>query len=359
MAKKKLDNLLTDADDPVMNFLDKAEEVGSPEDITIEKRKRAKLMKISDFVQIPELRDIFYRDENIMKYITNEIKNGYDPAEPIVYWKHDDQNIIVDGNTRFECTKAAGRDEILAIEHEFNDLEEAIKYAKHRQVRRNLTQSQLYEIANLKLEKVEGKRDSEVKAEMTGTGARNIQKLQAIEKYADDDTKDKVKSGEISIHEGYDRAKEEGLENGKRKPPKNTSKKAKKEEAEEESDEDLDKLDDSDGNPRGLSTWDHSDHKERPEYGPGYEDPDNPADRLVMARREAYVEGEKAGHDKGYDEGLKAGCKVAEDLFYFVLAEIRKGRTPDEIQNDERVSDFSPSVISKFALPEEDENGGI
>lgn len=333
MAKKKLDTLIDD-DNPVMEFLDKAQSAGGYEEPEIELRKRAKEMKISEFTQIPELRDIFPRDEKIMEYITAQIREGFDPAEPIVYWKHDGKNIIVDGNTRFECTKAAEKEKILAIEREFTDLEEAVAYAKHRQVRRNLTDQQVYMIANadIKTERGSG-RDVEKKAKMTGLSPSTIQHAKTVNKKASEETKEKLKNGEISLNQAYETVN----------PPK--KKKQKKDEEEQLSDA----LDEPRGEPKSLTIWDHSDGIERPDYS-NKENPENEADRLIIARQEAYKEGHNAG--------LKEGCEIAEKLFYFAIGEIRKGRSPDEVLNDERVSDFSPSVISTFELPEEDENGG-
>lgn len=335
MAKKKLDTLIDD-DNPVMEFLDKAQSAGGYEEPEIELRKRAKEMKISEFTQIPELRDIFPRDEKIMEYITAQIREGFDPAEPIVYWKHDGQNIIVDGNTRFECTKAAEKEKILAIEREFTDLEEAVAYAKHRQVRRNLTDQQVYMIANadIKTERGSG-RDVEIKAEMTGLSPSTIQHAKTVEKKASEEVKEAVKSGEMSINEAYNTVN----------PPK----KSKKKKDEGQDDDISEALDDTSGDPKGLAVWDHSDGIERPEIKP-YDSDDSLTKRIEEER--------KASYEKGHNAGLKEGCELAEKLFYFAVAEMRKGRTADEVLSDERVSDFSPSVIIKFELPEEDENGG-
>lgn len=338
MAKKELNAFLEDDDNPVMSFLNNAEAAGGNTEET-EVRKRAKEINVSEFTQIPELRDIFQRDNNIMEYITEQIKQGYDPAEPIVYWQHDGEKIVVDGNTRFECTKRAGKLKILAIEKEFDDLEQAIAYAKHRQVRRNLSDQQVYMIANIKLENVRGTgRDVEKKAEMTGLSPSTIQHAKTIENKATEEVKAAVKKGEMSINEAYNTVN----------PPKNKKQK-------EEKDEELsDALEDNSGNPQGLSGWDHTDGIERPDYH-NVEDPDNETDKIVILRRESYEEGEK----NGYDKGLKKGCEIAEKLFYFALGEINKGRSIKEVLEDERVSDFSAPVLINFELPVEDENGGI
>lgn len=333
MAKKEL---IIDDDNPVTSFLAKAEAAGGFEDEPeVELRKRAKEMDVSEFTQIPELRDIFPRDEKIMEYITAQIREGFDPAEPIVYWKFEGKLIIVDGNTRFECTIKAGRTKILAIEREFENLEAAIAYAKHRQVRRNLTDQQVYMIANAEIETERGSgRDVEVKAKMTGLSPSTIQHAKTVNKKASEEIKKKLEDGEISLNQAYETV--------------NPSKKKSKKKDEEEPLSDA--LDDTSGDPKGLAVWDHSDGIERPDYS-NTENPNIEADRIIMARREAYKEGHAAG--------LKEGCDIAEKLFYFAIGEIRKGRSVDDVLNDERVSDFSPSVISTFELPEEDENGGI
>lgn len=332
MAKKKLDVFINDdSDNPVMQFLNNAAEAEIEEQTEV--RKRAKEMDINSFTQIPELRDIFPRDRKIMDYLVKAIQQGYDPAEPIVYWKTDGQLIIVDGNTRYECSIEAGRKKILAIEHEFNDLDEAIAYAKHRQVRRNLSDQQVYMIANIKLDNKRGSgRDVEIKAGMTGLSPSTIQHAKTVEKKASKKVKEAVKSGEISINEAYNTVN----------PPKKSKKKK---------DDDISEaLDDTSGDPKGLAVWDHSDGIERPDIKP-YDTDDSMTKRIDAER--------KASYEEGRNDGLKEGCELAEKLFYFAIGEMRKGRTPDEILSDERVSDFSPSVITKFVLPEEDENGGI
>lgn len=73
----------------------------------------------------------------------------------------------------------------------------------------------------------------------------------------------------------------------------------------------------------------------------------NESDKLIMARREA--------REEGYNEGLKVASDISFDIFCFALAEIIKGRCPEAVFIDERVSDFSPSVIKNFKLPEDDE----
>ena len=336
MAKKKLTSYVSeDADNPVMQFLNNAAEAENLEEET-EIRKRAKEMNIDSFTQIPELRDIFPRDRKIMDYLVKAIQQGYDPAEPIVYWKTDGQLIIVDGNTRYECSIEAGRKKILAIEHEFNDLDDAIAYAKHRQVRRNLSDQQVYMIANIELDNERGSgRDVEIKAEMTGLSPSTIQHAKTVEKKASEEVKKAVKSGEMSINEAYNTVN----------PPK----KSKKKKAKEQDDDISEALDDTSGDPKGLAVWDHSDGIERPEIKP-YDSDDSLTKRIEEER--------KASYEEGHNAGLKEGCELAEKLFYFAIAEMRKGRTADEVLSDERVSDFSPSVIIKFELPEEDENGG-
>lgn len=339
MAKKNLGTFLNDDDNPVMDFLNNAEAAGGFDEIESEVRRKAKEMNIENFVQIPELRDIFPRDKNLMEYITSDMKkNGYDFTEPLVFWKYNGENVIVDGNTRFECALAAGLKKVVAGEHDFESLEQAVEYAKHRQVRRSLTQQQIYQIANIEFEHERGEgRDVEIKAKMTGLSPSTIQHAKTIEKKGSEEIKAAVKSGDLSINEAYKKVN----------PPK---KKKEKDPFEDETEEVSEALEDTSGNPKGLTVWDHSDGIERPDVKP-YDSDDSMTKRIAEER--------KASYEEGRNDGLKEGCELAEKLFYFAIGEMRKGRTPDEILSDERVSDFSPSVITKFVLPEEDENGGI
>ena len=52
-------------------------------------------------------------------------------------------------------------------------------------------------------------------------------------------------------------------------------------------------------------------------------------------------------------QGLSEGFYKA---LVFACAEIAKGRTPEEVYKDGRVSDLSPSVIEKFELPDDAED---
>ena len=53
------------------------------------------------------------------------------------------------------------------------------------------------------------------------------------------------------------------------------------------------------------------------------------------------------------EEGISIGFEKA---LIFVLSEVKKGRTPEEIYHDPRVSDLSGSVIKNFVLPDDAED---
>ena len=95
-------------------------------------------------------------------------------------------------------------------------------------------------------------------------------------------------------------------------------------------------LNDNEGNPRGLF-FNHSDGIERPDYKLSSEE-DNERTR---ERRSAYLQGLSDGFYKA---------------LVFACAEISKGRSPEEVYKDKRVSDLSTLVIEKFELPDDAES---
>lgn len=108
----------------------------------------AKLVPVAEIKIIPELSEIFQRQDKVVEDIKKSMQeDGFHKEEPIVIAKLPDGTIlgIADGNTRLMVAKEIGMDEVPVVYKTFDSLEDAIQYAKDRQFhRRNLTQAEIY-----------------------------------------------------------------------------------------------------------------------------------------------------------------------------------------------------------------------
>lgn len=300
-----------------------------------------KKIKISEIKEDPkgDFNNIFpYNEEDAKRLSEKMINKGYDASQPIHIAKiltepeTIENPIRIDGRHRTEAAKMAGLEEIPVYEHTFDDRTEAMIYAIELQVlRRNLTDAQKVKAIMLIDElknpgkKAEGNtekrgKSAEETAQKIGMSTRNVEKVRSILNNGSEETKEQLLNNDITINKAYGRIKPR-----KRNP-------------EEENESEA--LTDNSGNPGGLN-FQHSDGIERPPIDHSIEYNDTEEDRIILARREE--------HMKGYSEGFETGLN-------FAIAEIKKGRTPEEVYKDERVQDLSYIVISKFVLPEDDQD---
>ena len=176
--------------------------------------------------------------------------------------------------------------------------------------------------------------------EMLGVSEKTIERAKFVENNATEEQMEAIESGEATINSTYDELK------GKKKkvePVEEDDSDRSNNDFEEDFDpfedniDDLsESLNDNEGNPRGLF-FNHSDGIERPDYKLSPEEDDE----RTRERRSAYLQ----GFSEGFYKALVFAC-----------AEISKGKTPEEVYKDERVSDLSPSVIEKFELPDDAED---
>jgi hypothetical protein len=280
---------------------------------------------------------LFSRDPILIHNIAENMKvNGFDKLQPLAVLKG--TNKILDGMTRFDAAKEAGLFEVPVYELEFSSNAEAKLYTWNRQaLRRQTTDAQLYEAANdpdlAEMFKNKPGRTTVLLADTLGVSESTIVHARAVEKRADDKTKEEVKSGAKSVAAAY---------NALPKVQKKTNfKKTEKLDA-------SDSLSDHSGEPAALNLS-HESSVERPHPAPFAEDPESETDRIASASRTARAEGEKDGWCKGFAEGF-------QKALIFALAESKKGRTPESIYSDPLVSDLSASSISGFVLPAGDED---
>ena len=166
----------------------------------------------------PELRDLIppLSEEEHHMLEDSIMRDGCDT--PLIVWN----GTVVDGHNRYDICRNHGIP-FSYEERSFADKEAAIYWMlEHQLARRNLNSYQRSELAlkakdyytriaqanqkaglDLGLNSAQGGRVSEKLAKMAGVGHDTIKKAKKISENADDDTKKKLRAGEISIHRAY------------------------------------------------------------------------------------------------------------------------------------------------------------
>lgn len=309
-------------------------------------------------------------NSDLMEEISEEMKiKGFDENHPIETWEKGEEMLVIDGHTRLMAAKQAGLEEVWIVKNNYSDENEALKDAIKLQIqRRNLDEASL--MASIKLikesniyETLKGNKNAAI-GKMLGKSEKTIERMNFIlnngteeqiqdiinkkttkdavttelrhKKYAEENAteeqKKRVEEGECDWEDIYKEIKEDEKLNAEIAGSQDGSN--------EEIDfpENFDEaLEDTSGNPKGISIPDHSDHIERPSTR---QSPEEDSER-TRERKEAY--------NKGFSEGFW-------NALIFTLSEIIKGKNPKEIYEDERLSDLSPYVITNFKLPEDAED---
>lgn len=336
--------------------------------------KLSKLIAIKHLEKHPQFEILYKIHPDVLERLTQDIKeNGFNPAHPIIVWVVTDEDgtkhlYILDGYTRIKAAEAAGKDVVPYTEVKFDSYEEARLFAIKQQVnRRNASNSELLstieelmgsdyiqnhpgyyaeEIANTlgtsvstaeRTINVINKATPEQKADID-SGIKSINQVnneikqkEYVENNATEEQLEQIEAGETTYKEVFDDIKE--------------TKKTSKKKAEDDISE---ALEDTSGDPAAITV-----HQRKEDDTPHMAPPkESELDRWTIEKNLQIEAAVKEAHDKGLSEGFEKG-------FFFALGEINKGRTPQDVYNDERVADLSPTVISKFELPEDDENGGF
>ena len=289
--------------------------------------KLSKNISIEEIEEHPFFKELYNIDPVLLERITKSMeKDGFDASQPVHIWITTGEDEIphkylFDGYTRVAAARAAGIKIIPYFEHKFETQDEAYMYALHLQVdRRNLSEQELID----NIEKLMGTeyvqncigRKSEVIADTLGISARKVQQALSVINDATDEQKEEIASGAKSINKIY-----------KENHP---TKKEKKEDSEEignaagwtaepseyadDFDDDSDDtetisdaLDDTSGDPKGLSISDHSDHIERPSYKMSAKEDSE----RTKERHEAYESGFVEGFTKAVNYVLCQKLKNA------------------------------------------------
>lgn len=309
--------------------------------------KLSKSIRISEIEYYDDFRSLFSIDDELLKRIVKSIKdNKYDNSQPVHIWIYTDENgithkYLIDGHTRVKAAEEAGLETIPYYEHKFNSFEEAYKYVLGLQVnRRNLDGGELLRnISKLYgtdfIQNTEGKK-SEAIAEILGKSDRTVEKGLYVIENADEETRAKIDSGKTTVNKAYKQLKAEEKAVATKQIKSNDGFEEDFDPFEDGIDDLSESLNDNEGNPHGLN-FNHSDGIERSDYKLTPEEDDE----RTRERRSAYLQ----GFSDGFYKALVFAC-----------AEISKGRTPEEVYKDERVSDLSTSEIEKFELPDDAED---
>ena len=167
--------------------------------------------------------------ENIVKDME---ENGFDKSKPVCIWR--EENVLIDGYTRFTAAKEAGLSEIYKYEMSFGTEQEALEYAMKQQLnRRNLNDAgKLMLIEKLDNLRNPGRKSSDSEAEAEprgksaqalaeslGIGTRTVERGRYVLANADEETLEEVKSGKKSINQAAKKIKQQKDEQKKAAAP--------------------------------------------------------------------------------------------------------------------------------------------
>ena len=167
--------------------------------------------------------------ENIVKDME---ENGFDRSKPVCIWR--EENVLIDGYTRFTAAKEAGLSEIYKYEMSFGTEQEALEYAMKQQLnRRNLNDAgkimlieKLDNLRNPGRKSSDPEADAEPRgksaqalAESLGIGTRTVERARHVLANADEETLEEVKSGKTSINQAAKKIKQQKDEEKKAAAP--------------------------------------------------------------------------------------------------------------------------------------------
>lgn len=172
--------------------------------------KFSKRMLIEQIELHKEFQKLFVMEEDLLERITESIKaNGFDNSQPVHIWKTKDGHLyLIDGYTRYTASCRAGLSSIPVFEHDFENFEEAFRYAISLQKdRRNIEPGELMnQVTRLMKTKFvknhEGDKATLV-AETLGVSRSSVTRAIAVDKKADKETRKKLSEGQMSLSDAY------------------------------------------------------------------------------------------------------------------------------------------------------------
>lgn len=171
-------------------------------------------------------------DKELANIVKDMEENGFDKSKPICIWR--EENVLIDGYTRFTAAKEAGLSEIYKYEMSFGTEQEALEYAMKQQLnRRNLNDAgkimlieKLDNLRNPGRKSSDPEADAEPRgksaqalAESLGIGTRTVERARHVLANADEETLEEVKSGKTSINQAAKKIKQQKDEEKKAAAP--------------------------------------------------------------------------------------------------------------------------------------------
>lgn len=171
-------------------------------------------------------------EKELANIVKDMEENGFDKSKPICIWR--EENVLIDGYTRFTAAKEAGLSEIYKYEMSFDTEQEALEYAMKQQLnRRNLNDAgkimlieKLDNLRNPGRKSSDPEADAEPRgksaqalAESLGIGTRTVERGRYVLANADEETLEEVKSGKKSINQAAKKIKQQKDEQKKAAVP--------------------------------------------------------------------------------------------------------------------------------------------
>jgi ParB-like nuclease domain. len=173
----------------------------------------ARLIPVHDIKLQKEFQELFpLIPANVEKITQRIIESGYDKSQPVHLWNKDGAQVLIDGHHRREGAIRAGLHEIPCYLHSFPSIDEALEYAISLQTdRRNLNDAELLKalkiVDTLKTRGLgaEGEKGKSAarSAQILGISTSRVEKTRMVEKYATDEIKEKISSGELTLNKAY------------------------------------------------------------------------------------------------------------------------------------------------------------
>jgi ParB family chromosome partitioning protein len=177
----------------------------------------ARLLPLQEIKLQKEFQELFPLIPANVEKITQRIKDsGYDNSQPVHIWSINEKNILIDGHHRREGALRAGLHEIPCYLHEFPSIEDALEYAISLQTeRRNLSDAELMKALKVVDSiKTRGRgangdgKSAARSAEILGISTSRVEKTRMVEKYASDEIKKQIESGELTLNKAYQLVRE-------------------------------------------------------------------------------------------------------------------------------------------------------
>ena len=164
-------------------------------------------IKISKINIIPELSTLFPIDENVKKQIKEDmVKNVFSISYPVHIFWWDNKWVLDDGHTRIQSCKELNIKSVYAEIHHFDSLEQAIEFSISQQInRRNITDAVLLG----EYEKFRNNYNIQQLSQKLGKSKRTLFKIQEVFAKASKKQLNDIKENKTSFNAVYNSIKKD------------------------------------------------------------------------------------------------------------------------------------------------------